>query len=323
MTAPLVVIPVEGLPEVRLGDDLAELILAATELRDGDVVVVAQKVVSKSEGALVDLVEGEAADAARRRVALEEAAEVVAESPGVLIVRTRHGFVCANAGVDASNVEEGTLSLLPTDPDTSAAALRAGLCERGADVAVIVADTFGRPWRVGQTDVAIGVAGLQPLRNEAGNLDRNGIPLKVTEPAVADALAAAADLTRGKADGVPVVVIRGFDYQHAEHASARDLVRGRGEDLFARGRGMLAAALLEPWPLEWEGGVAGEELALVRHVAPDLVVLDAGPPSRLTTADAFAAGLAAGVLADAGLAVRWLRDGPGVILEAGHPPARR
>ncbi|HVM21068.1 MAG TPA: coenzyme F420-0:L-glutamate ligase, partial [Egibacteraceae bacterium] len=196
----LTVIPVTGLPEVRHGDDLPALIAGAADLQDGDVVVVSQKVVSKVEGAVVSLQAGEGAAEARRRLAREQATEVVADSPWVLIVRTRHGLVCANAGIDASNVEPGLLTLLPDDPDRSARLIRDGLrAAAGVDVAVIVSDTFGRPWRNGQTDVAIGVAGLVPVRDERGAADRFGTTLDVTEAAVADELAGAADLVRTKA----------------------------------------------------------------------------------------------------------------------------
>lgn len=242
----LAILPVTGLPEVRAGADLAALITAHAELCDGDVVVVSQKVVSKAEGALRWPAPGEDRTAARRRLAREQAVRVVVDAPHVLIVETRHGLVCANAGIDASNVPDGALVLLPDDPDASARRLRDGLRDAGVDVAVIVADTFGRPWRMGQTDVAIGIAGLRALRDERGGVDRHGVPLEVTEVAVADELAAAADLARRKADGVPVVVVRGYPYEPAdtgEETGARLLQRPRANDLFARGRGAIADAL--------------------------------------------------------------------------------
>ncbi|MBW3579121.1 MAG: coenzyme F420-0:L-glutamate ligase [Actinobacteria bacterium] len=228
-------------PEVRPGDDLAALVVAACRagawtLADGDVLCVAQKVVSKAEGALVTLAAGEDPIDARRRIAREQAARIVAEAADVLITETEHGFVCANAGVDASNVPPGMLSLLPTDPDASARRLAAALRQRGGvEVGVVISDTFGRPWRLGQTDVAIGVAGIAPLRDERGGLDRHGRRLEVTLVAVADELAAAADLARRKAGGVPFVVIRGAAVERDRDGSARQLLRPADEDLFRRG----------------------------------------------------------------------------------------
>ena len=315
---PITVLPVEGLPEFTAGEDLATAILERVELHDGDVVVVSQKVVSKIEGALVQLDPAEPASEARRRVAREQAVAVVADTPWVLIVRTRHGLVCANAGIDASNVPGGALSLLPVDPDASARRLRDVLRQRGPDVAVVIADTFGRPWRVGQTDVAIGAAGFDVVRDERGGVDRQGMTLEVTETAVADELAAAADLVRTKAAGVPVIVIRGFAYSPSHTATARDLVRDARDDLFARGRGMLAAAITAPWPQQWDGGVTDDELGLVQTVAPDTVVEVPGPPALLVAGGDFAAGLAAAVLADCGLAVRWRRQDGRVLIEAGR-----
>ena len=321
MTSPLTVIGVEGLPEIGPGDDLAALITGAIDLRAGDVVVVAQKIISKAETALVTLPDTPPGVDPRRIVARAQAAEIVADAPWALIVRTKHGLVCANAGVDGSNVAEGMVSLLPDDPDESARRLRTGLRElTGADVAVLVSDTFGRPWRLGQTDVAIGVAGLSPLRDERGATDRNGRTLDVTEAAVADELAGAADLVRTKAAGVPVVVIRGLEWTPDPAAAATQLVREPSTDLFARGRGMLAEALDDDaWPAAWASGVDEEELAAARRVAPDLTVDTPGPPTTFRSADPLAAGLAAGVLADFGLRVRWRRDDEGVILESGRP----
>ena len=319
---PLTIIPVEGLPEVRPGDDLAALIGGAAELQDGDVLVVAQKVVSKAEGAVVAPQPGEAPEVARRRLAREVAADVVAEAPWVLIVRTKEGFVCANAGIDASNVPGGALTLLPDDADASARRLRSAFAEQGADVAVIVADTFGRPWRVGQTDVAIGIAGIAALRDERGAADRHGSVLTATEVAVADQLAAAADLVRDKAAGVPAVIIRGLAWHPAEQVSACDLVREPSTDLFRRGAGMLAAALAAPWPAGPIGGASPGEVAQAQRIAPSLVVRDDGPPT-VAEADAFEAGLAAAVLADLDLAVRWRSSAGRVILEIGRSPTPR
>jgi coenzyme F420-0:L-glutamate ligase/coenzyme F420-1:gamma-L-glutamate ligase len=217
------ILPVEGLPEIAAGADLAALVAAAVSLRDGDVVVVAQKAVSKAEGRVVSLASIEPSERAREiagpetdlrqlEVILAETARIVRFRGGLVIAETRHGFVCASAGVDHSNIAEpDTVILLPVDPDASAAAIRAGLRERaGVEVAVIVTDSFGRPFRRGTTDVAIGVAGIAPLRDLRGTHDRNGSALRSTQIAVADELAAAADLVRrGKADGVPVVIVRG------------------------------------------------------------------------------------------------------------------
>ena len=259
MTPPEVsILPVTGLPEIAAGDNLAAVIDAAVDLRDRDVVVVAQKIVSKSEGATVrvadvmseDSAGGVTADRvadARRRLARSQADGVIVDSGDVLIVRTKHGLVCANGGIDASNASPGTLILLPEDPDASAERLRAGLAERsGADVAIVVTDTFGRPWRVGQTDVAIGVAGIRCIRDEHGAVDRAGRRLEATQVAVVDEIAAAADLVRRKADGVPVVVVRGVDWDSDTGAHARQLVRDPAMDLFPRGRGELARVMRGP-----------------------------------------------------------------------------
>lgn len=322
MTDTLTIIPVGGLPEIQSGDDLSALIWQAAQLQDGDVLVVAQKIVSKAEGALATPHPGESRDAARRRVARETAAHVVADTPEVLIMRTREGFVCANAGVDASNVPGDALTLLPDDSDASARRLRAALRSRGADVAVIVADTFGRPWRLGQTDVAIGVAGLAPLRDLRGGPDRHGMALTATEVAVADELAAAADLARGKAAGVPAVVIRGFRYTPTDDVSARALVRDARTDLFPRGVGMLAEGLAAQWPEGALDAATDDDLDHARRVAPDLRITDAGPPTVVRVHDAFDAGLAAAVLVELGLAVRWRTDGADVMLEIGRPSDR-
>ena len=317
------ILPVEGLGEIAPGDDLAALISDKASLRSGDVLVVSQKIVSKAEDALVRPPRGEPGDAARRRIARTEAAEVVADAPWVLIVRTRHGFVCANAGIDASNVKDGLLTLLPVDPDASAARLRAALAERGLDVAVVIADTFGRPWRNGQTDVAIGAAGLEVLHDERGGSDRQGVELTATEIAVADELAGAADLVRTKASGIPAVIVRGFALRPSESSAARDLVRDAATDLFARGRGMLGTALLAGWPAAFGAGVDDDDLDAVRRVAADVVVAAQGPPTTLSFADGLSAGLAAGVLADRGLRVRWQTRGSRAIVEAGHPQKGR
>ena len=227
---------------MREGDDLAALIAAAAKLADGDIVVVAHKVVSKAEGRVVRLAEVDpsaqardlAADEDPRRleVILRESARIVRARPPLVIAETRHGFVCASAGVDASNAPEAeTVVLLPEDPDASAARLRDGLRQvTGADVAVIVSDSFGRAWRQGTTDVAIGCAGLRPLLDLHGERDAAGYELHATVIAVADELAGAAELVKGKLDGVPVAVVRGFDRRG--EGTAREVVMPPERDLF-------------------------------------------------------------------------------------------
>ena len=219
------IFPLRGMPELREGDDLAALILERTELEDGDVVVVAQKAISKIEGRIVRLdgvepspraieIAGEEGEAARRiEVILREAKSVVRVRPPLVICETQHGFICASAGVDASNAPEpGTLVLLPIDPDASAARLRDELQERSRrDVGVIVTDSFGRPWRQGTTDVAIGAAGVKVFEDLAGEHDPIGYTLKNTVIAVADEIAGAAQLVSGKLDRVPVTIVRGLD----------------------------------------------------------------------------------------------------------------
>ena len=234
--------PVEGLPEIREGADLAALIAERAALKDGDVLVVAQKVVSKAEGRVVCLAEVVPSEEATKiagdsdprqlEVILRETARIVRVRPPLVIAETKHGFVCASAGVDASNAPEpGTVVLLPEDPDASAARLRDGLREKtGAEVGVIVSDSFGRAWRQGTTDVAIGVAGIQPLLDLKGLRDPVGYELHATVIAVADELAGAAELVMGKTAGVPAAVIRGFDARGG--GSARELVMPRERDLF-------------------------------------------------------------------------------------------
>ena len=232
---------IEGLPEIAPGDDLAELL--RPHLSDGDVLVVAHKIVSKAEGRVIALDDVTPSDRARElaaehdkdpravQVVLDETAELMRAERGVLICRTHHGFVCANAGVDASNVADGSLVLLPKDPDASARALRRAL---GLRVGVVVADSFGRAWRHGQTDVAIGVAGLQPLEDWRGRTDSTGRELRATWIAVADQAASAADLVRRKDSRQPAVVVSGLDRFVTEDdgPGAAAIVRERDEDLF-------------------------------------------------------------------------------------------
>lgn len=345
---------------VEPGDDLAALIVAAAvdagvELADGDVVCVASKVVSKAEGAYAELPAAPDVHTARRRLAEREAARVVAETPWVLVVETRHGYVCANAGIDTSNVAGGRALLLPADPDAAAAGLRAQLVARaGVRVGVLVTDTFGRPWRMGQTDVALGAAGVVALRDERGTTDLEGRELEVTMVAVADELAAAADLARRKADGTPFVLIRGAEV--GGDGRGADLVRPAAEDVFRHGgaRAVEAAVLAPqepPWPAgEWTATVteraivatagptfgepvdpAGPHTAMVTDLGDDppagcedddvvLGVYTDGSPARLVWAG-VAAERARLVLAAHGLATRWLTAGDGADVPAAAPPA--
>jgi coenzyme F420-0:L-glutamate ligase / coenzyme F420-1:gamma-L-glutamate ligase len=234
----IAILPVEGLPAIREGDDLGALIAGAGDVRDGDVVVVAQKAVSKSEGRVVRLDEIEPGQEALRltgdrdprqtQAILDESVRLVRERDGFIIAETRHGFVCGSAGVDASNAPEaGTLVLLPLDPDASAERIRRSL---PADVGVIVSDSFGRPWRMGTTDVAIGVAGLRPLLDLEGRRDPTGYELQSTLIAVADEIAGAAELAMRKLAQVPAAIVRGLDL--GGEGSGRELLMPRGRDLF-------------------------------------------------------------------------------------------
>jgi coenzyme F420-0:L-glutamate ligase / coenzyme F420-1:gamma-L-glutamate ligase len=228
----LSVIPVEGLPEIRPGDVLAELIVAAASLEAGDVVVVTQKVVSKAEGRLVDV---DPDDARSHKALVEgEAVRVLRRRGDLVITETAHGFVCANSGVDLSNVPAGVAALLPVDPDRSARRIRDGIRARsGIEVGVVVSDTFGRPWRRGLTDVAIGVAGVAAVVDLRGTADAFGRELQVTEVCVADELAAAAELVMGKADGIAAAIVRGCPAAWLREGSVRDeVVRHPSEDLF-------------------------------------------------------------------------------------------
>ena len=232
--AAIEILPVMGLPEFRPGDDLsAAVAVAAPWLRDGDAVVVTSKVVSKCEGRLVPAPEDpEARDELRRKLVDDEAVRVLARKGRTLITENRFGLIQAAAGVDGSNVGRAELALLPVDPDASAAALRAGLRDRlGVNVAVVITDTMGRAWRNGQTDAAVGAAGLAVLHCYAGALDQHGNELVVTEIAVADEVAAAADLVKGKLTAMPVAVVRGLSVTD-DGSTARQLLRPGEEDLF-------------------------------------------------------------------------------------------
>lgn len=231
------ILPVEGLPEFRPGDDLTGSIArAAPWLRSGDIVVVTSKIVSKAEGQLIGVPsDPEARDEARRKLVLEEAVRVIASRGRTLITVNRLGIVQAASGVDASNVAGNELALLPSDPDATALALRNGFRERlGVEVAVVITDTMGRAWRIGQTDTAIGSSGLEVIHRYAGTIDPQGNELAVTEVAVADEVAAAADLVKGKLGGVPVAIVRGLRIGE-NPGVARDLVRPVAEDLFRLG----------------------------------------------------------------------------------------
>ena len=227
------IIPVTGLPEVRPGDVIADLIVAATDdVRGGDVVVVTQKVVSKAEDRLIEV---DPDDPVSHKAAVEaESVRVLRRRGDLIMTETRHGFVCANAGVDLSNVARGQAALLPVDPDRSARRIRDGLRARiGVVVGVVVSDTFGRPWRRGVTDVAIGIAGVAGVVDLRGTEDALGRTLMVTEVCVADEIAAAAELVMGKSAGVPVAIVRGVDGTWLRDASvASEIVRPHHEDLF-------------------------------------------------------------------------------------------
>ena len=232
MTGGIELIPVRGLGEVTRGTDLAAMICDAVELVHHDVVVVTQKVVSKAEGQLVAVDPDD--PLAHKAVVEAETVRVLRRRGDLVISETRHGFVCANAGIDLSNVERGWAALLPEDSDRSARRIRDGLRARaGVEVAVIVSDTFGRAWRRGLTDVAIGSAGIGPILDHRGGHDTYGRQLQVTEVAVVDELAGAADLVLGKATGNPVAVIRGVDPAWFRPGEVRrELVRPPAEDLF-------------------------------------------------------------------------------------------
>ncbi len=237
-------IPVHGLPEIREDDDLATLIVELIELQPRDVLVLAQKAVSKAEGRVVRIDDYEASakaielagderDPREVEVILREAKRIVRERGPLVIAETSHGFVCASAGVDHSNApEQGTLVLLPVDPDASARAVRDRVAElTGVDVGVIVTDSFGRPFRQGTTDVAIGVAGVPAMLDLRGTTDRIGYELRSSRVAIADEIAGAADLARGKAEGVPAVVVRGLKLEG--DGSAQEIVIEHELDLFS------------------------------------------------------------------------------------------
>jgi coenzyme F420-0:L-glutamate ligase/coenzyme F420-1:gamma-L-glutamate ligase len=243
-------IGVEGIREVTSGDSIGQLIcdacaLQQVELADDDVLVVAQKIVSKAEGQIVALANIRPSERATKlgkeldkdpalvEVILSESRRVIRSGGRALIVETHHGFVCANAGVDQSNVGLKQVALLPKDPDRSAQDIRREIQQRaGKNPAVIISDSFGRAWRLGTVDVAVGIAGLKAIKDERGLNDRHGYQLKAAVAAVADELAAAAELVMGKRDGVPVVIVRGYDLEKREDGTVRELLRPEAEDLF-------------------------------------------------------------------------------------------
>lgn len=246
-------IGITGMPEIIGGEDLGALIADAaqaqgTPLQDGDALVVTQKIVSKAEFRLVDLNDVQPSAIARNFAAqtgkdvrlvelvLRESRSVVRMDTerGIIIAETRHGFVCANAGIDSSNVPgDAVVCLLPEDPDASARRIRRRIARiAGVDAAVVISDTFGRAWREGHTNIAIGVAGMDPMKDYRGTLDVNGMELKVTTIAAADELAAAAELVTAKAIQVPVAIIRGYEYAKSDDAGVAPLIRDRARDLF-------------------------------------------------------------------------------------------
>ena len=297
----LEVLPIRGIGDVTAGDDLAALITTnAPWLRDGDVLVVTSKIVSKAEGRLVEVpADGPEREAARERALAAETRRVVARRGPTAIVQTHHGFVMAAAGIDASNVDKTHLVLLPADPDASARALRDALRERGLRVGVIVSDTMGRAWRNGLTDVALGAAGIEPFRDHRGEIDPYGNELQLTQMAVIDELAGAGELVKGKCDQVPVAVVRGYPGAGtAQGAGAVALLRDPASDMFslgtaeARAAGLRAAATLPDAPA---GAVPAAEEAIGRAlatVAGTLAVVTASPGVlRCTPPDVTATGL--------------------------------
>jgi coenzyme F420-0:L-glutamate ligase / coenzyme F420-1:gamma-L-glutamate ligase len=317
VTARLEIRGVDGLPEVTAGDDLAALLATAVaDLQNGDVLVVTSKVVSKAEGRLVP--------GTREDHLAAESVRTVATRGRTRIVETRHGLVMAAAGIDASNVPDGQVALLPLDPDASAARLRAGLRDRlGVEVAVIVSDTLGRAWRDGVIDAAIGASGLDVLWDLRGEHDAAGHVLEATVVAVADELAAAADLVKGKLAGTPVAVVRGFPVRReVPDDAARRLVRDPSDDLFrlgvreARWEVVTASAPLADGP--GDGGEIDEAVvrAAVAAVAMPGVSLDVREAGRLVAVagEPVTAGVAAGrllaALAAAGLRGAWPVDPP-------------
>ncbi|MGW5671759.1 coenzyme F420-0:L-glutamate ligase [Micromonospora sp. NPDC003776] len=314
----LEILPVLGIGDVTEGDDLAAVIAtAAPWLRDGDVLVVTSKIVSKAEGRLVDVpADGPERLAAKDEVLAGETARVVATRGATRIVQTHHGFVMASAGIDASNVDKTRLVLLPKDPDASARALRAALRERyQLDVAVIISDTMGRPWRNGLTDVALGVAGMPAIRDHRGEIDPYGNELQLTQLAVVDELAGAGELIKGKCDQVPVAVVRGYPGVAGaeEGEGARALVRDAALDLFslgtaeAKAAGLREAATLADGP----GPAPADPTAVDRAIAAVAEVVAPGTVFTHVIDEEVRAGLVATVPG-------WPEPATGLVL--GAPP---
>lgn len=245
MGVPLTIFPVDGLPEIEPGADLAALIRGAVDLVDGDVVLVTSKIVSKAEGCAVELDDVLPSEFAAQwamqwdkdprvvEVVLRESRRVVRQIGPVLITETRHGFVCANAGVDqSSSGAHGRVLVLPADPDASARRMRDGFAELGIDVVVVITDTFGRPWREGQTDIAIGIAGMHPLHSYVGETDPHGHEFRVQEICVADELAAAGELVKGNTSRIPVAIVRGYPWTPDHDATMAPVIRDASRDLF-------------------------------------------------------------------------------------------
>lgn len=241
----LSIIPIRLAGDIKPGDDLGSMIASSAELLDGDIVVVAQKAVSKAEGCVVDLERVRPSRKAARlakqlkkdprlvQLILDEAKEIVLVKNGIIITETWHGLVCANSGVDQSNLaSDNAAVLLPKNPDGAARKLRGFFRQSGKDVAVVITDTFGRPFREGQVNVAVGAAGIKPVRNYIGKKDMFGKKLRVTEIAVADEIASAAELVMNKSDGVPVAILRGYPFERDDKASSKRLVRNKKTDLF-------------------------------------------------------------------------------------------
>jgi len=241
------IIPVRISAVIKPHDELDVIVIEAAgqEIQDGDVLVVAQKIVSKAEGRMVSLADVKPSPRAKKmgkehfkdprimELILKESVKILRAKNGIIVSETKHGLVCANAGVDQSNVKGDYALLLPVDPDRSASRLKDAIKKKtGKEIAVIITDTFGRPFREGQTNVAIGVAGISPIKSYIGSRDMYGRKLRVSEIAVADEIASAAELIMGKAEGVPVAIIRGYKYEKVAKSSAKPLQRSRARDLF-------------------------------------------------------------------------------------------
>ncbi|MEV8505231.1 coenzyme F420-0:L-glutamate ligase [Actinoplanes sp. NPDC051475] len=296
----LEILPVRGIGDVTAGDDLAELITRnAPWLRDGDVLVVTSKIVSKAEGRLVEVpADGPEREAARAQTLAAETRRVVARRGPTAIVQTHHGFVMAAAGIDASNVDKTHLVLLPESPDESARRLRAALAARGLHVGVIVSDTMGRTWRNGLTDVALGAAGIEPFRDHRGEIDPYGNELSLTQMAVIDELAAAGELVKGKCDQVPVAVVRGYPGAGAaETSGAEVLLRDAASDMFSLGtaeahaEGLRTAAALPDAATDKPASAEAVQRAIMTAGLDGAVAVPSPQTLRCVATDVSPAGL--------------------------------